>query len=136
MKRPVVATNGYLRTCIFKDSRGKGVFIHRLVAAAFLGERPEGMQVNHKNGNKQDNRLENLEYVTASDNALHARRVLGRGPDKRGSKHHLAKWGEDEILAMRQLLASGLSQADVMRIFGISSASISRVANRVRWTHI
>lgn len=46
--------------------------VHRLVAAAFLGESEEGHVVNHKNGDRFDNRVENLEYVTQGENVKHA----------------------------------------------------------------
>jgi ribosomal protein S25 len=55
----------------FRKSPG----IHQLVTAAFLGPCPEGKQVNHKNGNKRDNRVENLEYLTPDENKAHAKRT-------------------------------------------------------------
>lgn len=64
---------------------GKGglqIAIHVLVAEAFIGPREPGLVVNHKNNNRQDNRLENLEWVTQSQNVLHAyktgRRVINQ----------------------------------------------------------
>lgn len=53
-----------------KEGRKKGVFVHRLVAEAFLGK--SALMVNHKDGNKNNNCLDNLEYVTASQNLIHA----------------------------------------------------------------
>lgn len=63
-------SNGYLRIC---NTRTKTrIFIHREVARLFLGECPVGYIVNHKDGNRLNNAVENLEYITKSDNALHA----------------------------------------------------------------
>ena len=73
--------SGYLDV----DIAGKKRVVHRLVAKAFLGER-NGQEVNHKNGNKKDNRLENLEWCTRSENLKHRHRVLGyyfKRPDLR-----------------------------------------------------
>jgi hypothetical protein len=67
-------TNGYMRIFLGKNN---GRQVHCLVMAAFVGKKPEGYQVNHKNGIKADNRLENLEYLTQKENMRHAVDVLG-----------------------------------------------------------
>lgn len=63
---------GYYRVSLIKDKKKKDVFIHRLVAKAFLAGMPEKTYINHKNGNKADNRLTNLEWCTQSENINHA----------------------------------------------------------------
>ncbi len=60
---------GHLRVALARDGVTRRVFVHRLVAAAFIGPRPEGQFVRHLNGISTDNRPENLAYGTASDNA-------------------------------------------------------------------
>ena len=64
---------------------GKNYGIHRLVMLAFVGKCPEGLEVNHKNGKKYDNRLSNLEYVTHQENVRHSR---GLGWYDEVRKHH------------------------------------------------
>ena len=59
---------------VFMDR--KRYYVHCLVAEKFLGPRPMGMDVNHKDGNKLNNRIENLEYATRSRNRLHYYREL------------------------------------------------------------
>ncbi len=72
-----VRKSGYVQICLTKNKKEQSVFTHRLVTQAFLWELPKWLEVNHKNGIKSDNRLENLEYCTRSDNQLHAINVLG-----------------------------------------------------------
>jgi len=54
--------------------------VHALIAAAFIGPRPKGKQINHKNGIKNDNRPSNLEYVTPQQNIWHSTYILGNIP--------------------------------------------------------
>ena len=70
--------NGYLFVALSVGGKMKQLSTHRIVAAAFLGE--SDLEVNHKNGHKDDNRVENLEYVTRRENQLHSYRVLHRKP--------------------------------------------------------
>jgi hypothetical protein len=67
---------GYPRVGLMKNGKQKQVFVHRLVATSFIGEVKEGFSVNHKNGDKKDNRLSNLEIVSQSYNQRHSNYVL------------------------------------------------------------
>lgn len=69
--------DGYLRVCLWKNGKGVCKTIHRLVAEAFIPNPENKPQINHKNGNKKDNRVQNLEWSTQSENQLHKYRILG-----------------------------------------------------------
>lgn len=72
------AAKRYVHIVLCRDGRREDCLVHRLVALAFLGAPSiETMEVNHRNGNKLDNRLSNLEWVTRSENKIHAHHVLG-----------------------------------------------------------
>lgn len=89
---PNVGKSGYLS--VMMGGLGIRQYIHRLVAAAFLDSNIECNQVNHKNGIKSDNRAENLEWVTSSQNIRHSYDVLGRIPSwlgKRGAANKSSK---------------------------------------------
>lgn len=133
------ANVGYLRISAHRnDMNGSRMWpVHRLVAEAFIGPIKNGSQVNHKNGVKIDNRLENLEIVTASENQIHSHRVLGnRSPV--GSKHGRSQLTEEQVLEIRRLGANrewGVG-AKLSKQFGIGQQMISFILNRKNWKHI
>ena len=67
-----IKDNGYCQVELRKNSKGKHLLVHRLVAEAFLSNPQNKEQVNHKDGNKLNNNVNNLEWVTCSENAVHA----------------------------------------------------------------
>lgn len=72
LKKPSRSSNKYLIFGCFEGGKRTNVLVHRAVAECFLGECPVSMEVNHKDGNKVNNTLANLEYVTRSENSKHA----------------------------------------------------------------
>lgn len=67
-------SNGYLRLVLSVECCLRNAWVHRLVAEAFLGPCPRGLQVNHRDGDKRNNAESNLEYVSPSANIKHALR--------------------------------------------------------------
>lgn len=79
-----IATTGYPVVSICIGGKRKVIHIHALVAEAFIGPRPHGLMVNHKDGDKANNHLGNLEYVTRAENTRHAYQ-LGLIPRQKGA---------------------------------------------------
>jgi hypothetical protein len=69
--------NGYLTVSFCVDGEKSNHTVHRLVARAFIENESNKPQVNHKDGNKHNNVVSNLEWVTVSENGIHAYQVLG-----------------------------------------------------------
>lgn len=74
IRKPEIQKCGYLQIDLWKNGKGKQVLIHRIVAEAFIGACPPGYEVNHKDENKQNNCVDNLEYVTKSQNVSYGTR--------------------------------------------------------------
>ncbi len=110
---------------LFKDGVRKKWYVHHLVAYAFLGLRPEGMHINHKDGNKINNAAQNLEYVTPSENGLHCNR-LGLNPQPQ-------KLSDEEIRTIRA--SDGTCKA-LGVLYGVAAATICRIRTRKRWRKI
>jgi hypothetical protein len=70
--KPINHSAGYLAVCLYNNKIPKRFLVHRIVAKAFLPNPNNKLEVNHKNGDKKDNRLDNLEWVTSSENRKHA----------------------------------------------------------------
>ena len=114
------------------DSQQK---VHRIVARVFIGPCPPGYQVNHKNGDKNDARLENLEYCTPKENSRHARESLGH--NFQGESVGTAKLTEAQVREIRRLHdIAGISSYRLARMYGMGTSQILRIIHRQSWTHI
>lgn len=118
----------YAMVCLGYDKRA---LVHRLVAQAFCEKAEGANQVNHKNGDRLDNRADNLEWVTPSQNHTHSRRVLLQC---RGEDHGLARlnWGAvNEIRVARRV---GVSVKNLAKEFGVSDTTIRSIVAGRTWT--
>jgi len=119
--------NGYHRVSVMIDGKNKLVYVHKLVAEAFLSS-PILEQVNHKNLDRTDNRIENLEYCTTSQNNQHS---IDNNPSQ--YKHLQKKVAQLDIKTCDIInVYNGLKEAS--RITGINSGSICKVCKGVKPT--
>ncbi|HEY9651401.1 MAG TPA: NUMOD4 domain-containing protein [Coleofasciculaceae cyanobacterium] len=115
-------TKGYLLVQLSVESKIKAFTVHRLVAGAFLS-RPDSdcLDVNHINGVKTDNRLVNLEWVTKSQNTVHAIKnnlmsgVMGKGLTS-----------DDTIEKIAKMLEEGFSKSEIARRLKVSRHTINK----------
>lgn len=118
---------GYPRVRFFLGQRRhQRVHVHQLVAEAFHGPCPEGLQVRHLNGDRADNRPENLTYGTAEDNAQDR---ADHGTTARGLRAANARHTHAEVQRARRLIAAGHSQRSVAASFGVAQSTVWRWAS-------
>lgn len=118
--------DGYIR---YNCKGGQKKFGHVLVMETFVGEKPAGNNVNHKNGIKDDNSLSNLEYTTEAENIKHAYAFLPRKSIS-GEKNGQAKLSNRDALEIRALLNKGISRDKIMEIYScVSKSAIHKVAS-------
>lgn len=139
-------TNGYYHVYLSHNKKVYTLLIHRLVAEAFISNPLSKPYINHKNGRKYDNRLKNLEWVTASENTIHAYKAgLKKSSDHqkeqvslaiRGSRCHTAKLVEDDIIKIRQLYKDGMQQKEIAKIYGCNPPAISCIITGKTWKHV
>lgn len=114
---------------------GKNVhfYVHDIVASAFLGPKPEGYSVNHKDGVKTNNSVHNLEYVTHAENMRHA---ANAGLMVCGEDHPQARMTEESVVALRNDRIDGISFSSLARKYGISIATAFNISTRKLWKHV
>jgi hypothetical protein len=113
--------------------RSQAYSVHVLVAAAFLGPRPEGYQVAHFDGDKMNARLDNLRYATPVENAQDKHRHGTTCHGEAGGNTKLTTAQVQEIVAR---YGAGELQRELAARFGISQSQVSNIVRRASWSHL
>jgi hypothetical protein len=115
---------------LWKNNKQKVVRPHTLVLTAFVGQRPDGMECCHNDGNPWNNRLDNLRWDTPRNNQLDR---IKHGTSNRGERCAAAKLTEAQVMA---IFADTRLQREIAADYGVLQNTISRIKSGKRWGHI
>lgn len=133
-----VVSGGYIQIQLCKKGKATSYLIHRVVAFSFLNNPDNKPCVNHIDGNKTNNRHDNLEWVTYSENELHSYHILGKKPNKSrlgvcGSLCYNSK-SVLQISSSGDIIKKFESIGEVERTLGIRHSNVQMVLNGKRHT--
>lgn len=126
----IPAGAGYLSVTL---GRGRKRYVHRLVALAFHGEPPAGFEACHIDGDKTNNRADNLRWASRQDNM---RDNIAQGKTTPGSKSAVAKLVESDVAVIKQLMVERVSHRALAERFSVSQATIALIATGETWKHV
>lgn len=122
---------GYLYIMLYKNSKYKKFYIHRLVAETFLEQNEFKNEVNHKDGNPKNNNLENLEYVTHKENMIHMSKVLNKG-----SRRKVKATFKDKSEKIFETVKDGADYIGVCPSAVINSIKRNGKSKNVKWSYL
>lgn len=107
--------------------------VHKVVMLAFVGPRPEGLEIAHDDGDTSNNRLSNLRYTTRVDNEADK---LRHGTRSRGESHGCAKLTEKDVIAIRKDRARGIAVKEIARRFKVTASTVCNITLFHNWKHL
>lgn len=127
---------GYPEVNLKNNGEALHLKVHRLVALAFIANPDNKPWVNHKNGIKTDNRVENLEWCTPDENNKHASKT-GLFNSFSGTNSALAKVTSEQVLEIRRLRSeTKITYEELGKRFGLSGVACLHICKRKTWKHI
>ena len=132
--KPVLHHEGYYFVTLRKDGQSFHRNVHKLLALVFIGPPPsEKHEVNHRDGNKVNNAISNLEWVTHAENMAHA---AAYGLYQRGEKHSNARLKRHQVAEIKLRLSRGERPREIARHYDISDGSIYAIEKGANWKHV
>lgn len=127
---PPINSTGYPQVTLYKEKKGTIHSVHKLVATAFLRRNPEHQVVNHIDGNKTNNRIDNLEWCTYGHNQAHAIRT-GLIKIHSGENHYASMLTNKQRLDIYNAYKSGIKQAQLASRYGLAQQTISKIIKSI-----
>ena len=129
---PMITEKGYLRVGLYIKNTAYVHRVHQLVAQTFLRECPKGKQINHKDCNKANNHVLNLEYITHSENMHHAAKN-GLCKGLKGENNGNSKLTWKKVHRIKKAIKLGKTYTAIADESNISLSTISQIANNKIW---
>lgn len=126
--------DGYIRVVVVSGNSTLHQYAHRLIALTFIPNLNNKPFVNHKDGNKSNNKVENLEWATQKENAQHAMNVLG--VQNMGAKHHMTKFSEEDVAMIKKIRSKGITLRQIAEIYGVELSTIGKIVTGVNWKQV
>jgi hypothetical protein len=126
-------SKNYLTVVLQKDATRKMVLVHRLVAEHFIYNIESKPQINHINGNKHDNRVENLEWVSHRENLDHA---IKNNLTLKGEKNRNSKLKDVDVIKIHSLLQKGITTKELSETYNVSYSTIYGIRTNRYWKHL
>lgn len=125
---------GYVMVTLSKKGVNRIYLVHRIVAKSFIPNADNLPEINHKNGVKYDNRIENLEWCTSSENQQHA---FDTGLQKPLCGERVSyKLKDKDVFKIRELYANGASAYSIAKKYNLSQAAAQNIVNNKSWKHL
>lgn len=126
---------GYPRVNLYEGTKQYTRTVHRLVAQAFIPNPENKLEVNHIDGNKENNNIDNLEWVTSSENQKHAFSI-GLQKGRIGEDNSATKYKEEHVRDVCTRLSNKQRNIDIINETGYSRSFVEKIKYRETWKHI
>jgi hypothetical protein len=117
--------------------KGKQIKVHRLVACAFIPNPNNLSDVNHIDRDRTNNRVDNLEWMTHTDNVKYSHKMGGYDGHSTGIKNPKARLTEEQVIEIRRKYDSGeMTQMEIAKEYNVGWSTIHNIVFRLTWKHI
>lgn len=125
--------DGYMRVSLYIDGKSKTFTVHRLILSSFVKNPNQDIytEINHIDGNKENNCIDNLEWCTRSENQLHAYKN-NLQTDKKGERNGRSVLTENDVTKIREMLGKK-TQREIAHLYHVSKSTISAIKNGIIW---
>jgi hypothetical protein len=134
IKQQYIGSTGYYMISCSYNNKTKPLRVHRLLAETFIPNPNNLPDINHKNGIKTDNSIDNLEWCTHLENMQHAFKT-GLA-NNTGEKNGQAKLNKEQVQEIRKLLADGISQYKIAKLYPVSRSAILGIKIGRLWANV